>query len=63
MTFKESCKSNNFIPNINDYIDEWHKNYNTNLPLHEYLGMTWREYKYYVETPSKLKNIIESWEK
>jgi len=34
---------------IDDYIDEWH-NGDSNKELHEYLGMTWDEYKIYLET-------------
>ena len=33
---------------IDDKVDEWH-NSNTNMLLHEYLGMTWDEYKEYIE--------------
>lgn len=33
---------------IDDRIEEWHKG-NSNLELHEYLGMTFEEYKKFVE--------------
>lgn len=34
---------------INDRVDYWHDNPELNVPLHEYLGMTWNEYKAWVE--------------
>lgn len=32
---------------IDDLVDEWHKG-DSDLPLHEYLGMTWDEYQAWV---------------
>lgn len=29
---------------INDLVDEWHTS-DSELPLHEYLGLTWEDYK------------------
>lgn len=40
--------------NIHDLIDEWHKS-DTELPLHEFLELTWEEYARWVET-NKLPN-------
>ncbi len=37
------------VEDIDDFIDAWH-NSNSNVPLHEYLGMTMEEYKTYVQT-------------
>ena len=33
---------------INDLIDKWHDG-DSEMALHEYLGMTWDEYKLFVE--------------
>jgi hypothetical protein len=34
--------------NIDDLIDEWHKSDN-DVPIWEYLGLTFDEYRYWVE--------------
>lgn len=44
--------SDNQLDNqIDDLLDQWHDQY-TDIPLHEYLGMTWGEYMTWVETNS-----------
>lgn len=43
------------IKNIDDKIDEWH-NSESNLPLHEYLGMTKDEYVSWVKDSNLIKN-------
>jgi hypothetical protein len=35
--------------NIDDLIDEWHES-NSELPLHEYLGLTWEQYKHWIKS-------------
>ena len=40
---------------IDDYISEWHDDEETELSLHEYLGMSWEIYKYWLETTELLK--------
>lgn len=35
--------------NIDDLIDHWHES-KSSQKLHEFLGLTWEEYKRYVET-------------
>ena len=37
------------IEDINNYIDDWH-NSNSNKKLHEFLGLTEKQYKNWVET-------------
>jgi hypothetical protein len=32
------------MSNLDDLIDEWHDG-DYDIPLHEFLGMTWEEYK------------------
>lgn len=34
---------------IDDKIDYWHDHPELNMPLYEYLGWTWEEYKAWVE--------------
>lgn len=34
------------VEEIEDAVDEWHRLNDPSLPLHEYLGMSWEEYKY-----------------
>lgn len=44
---------------LNDQIDAWHNGDPMDeTPLHEYLGMTWREYADYVECKRKIDVII-----
>jgi hypothetical protein len=47
---------------LDDYIDQWHclpeNSVEAQLPLHEFLGMTWTEYATITETPSRLKEIV-----
>lgn len=35
---------------VDNAIDEWHNNDKLDCALHEYLGWTWNEYAYWVET-------------
>lgn len=49
---EESCKCGDSCAcKIDDRVDEWHKG-DSELPLHEYLGMTWEEYSDFVTKPS-----------
>lgn len=48
---------------IDDYIEKWHTS-DTGLSLHEFLGMTWDEYKVWIEKnelPPLPKNHQEMW--
>jgi hypothetical protein len=42
---------------IDDSIDHWHNTHEDNLELHEYLGFTWLEWGYYVESGDLLGMI------
>ena len=45
---------------FNDQVDAWHNSdpSMSETPLHEYLGMTWREYADYVERKRKIGAIV-----
>ena len=44
---------------LNDQIDAWHNGDPMDeTPLHEYLGMTWREYADYTEGKKEIDVII-----
>jgi hypothetical protein len=43
---------------IDDAITQWHDAYEELRDLHEYLGMTWDEYRLFVRTPQALRVII-----
>ncbi len=38
------------VEEIEDLIDLWHEGAGADLPLHEFLGMTWVEYARFAET-------------
>jgi hypothetical protein len=62
MTFIDKCISGDaFLDEVDDYIDAWH---DTDIPedieLHEYLGMTWKEYSLWVTNPSILGVIVDA---
>ena len=42
---------------IDEYVAQWHR-LKPNLPLHEYLGMTWDEYAAWVDDPDIISAII-----
>jgi hypothetical protein len=50
------------LGDIDDYIDEWHNADDDSLAatveLHEYLGLTWDEYRLWVERPESLRFTI-----
>ncbi len=45
------------ISDIDDYVDSWHDG-SSDLDLHEFLGMTWDEYRLWVERPNTLRYIL-----
>lgn len=49
---------------LDDYIDAWHdlpeNSAQAQMPLHEFLGMTWAEYATITESPSRLREIVEA---
>jgi hypothetical protein len=47
------------LPEIDDYIDEWHdSDSDIALKLHEFLGMCWEEYSLWAIQPSLLAEIV-----
>ena len=61
-SFIEKCINGDASLNeIDDYIDEWHDSDLSNgIELHEYLGMTWKEYSIWAIKPSFLAEIVNS---
>lgn len=58
-----SLGKNSTPVDIHDFIGEWHDS-ESELSLHEYLGMTWEEYKAWAERdelPPLPKNHQEMW--
>jgi len=52
------CLQGKTLPTeIDDYIDSWHEN-DSSKPLHDFLGMTWKEYSLWVSNPDFLSHII-----
>jgi hypothetical protein len=45
------------VDDLDDYIDEWHDS-DATLSLHEFLGMTWDEYRTCTERPEALRYIL-----
>lgn len=45
------------MSDVNDYIDKWHES-DSSLPLHDFLGMSKKEYMLFVEDENYLGNII-----
>lgn len=45
------------LTEIDDYVDRWHGSKST-LPLHEFLGMTKKEYALFVESDKYLAYIV-----
>lgn len=46
------------VEDIDDYIEKWHNEYNGNLELYEYLGMTEDEYDSWLTNPKSLKTMF-----
>jgi len=56
---KDCINGDALISEIDDYVSAWH-NSDSDLELHEYLGMDFREYALYVEDESYLGAIINA---
>ncbi|MFD3688335.1 hypothetical protein ACFWTE_26345 [Nocardiopsis sp. NPDC058631] len=60
ITFVEAALSGHAgLEDIDLYIDAWHDG-DDDRDLHDYLGMTWDEYRLWVERPESLRYIISS---
>lgn len=58
--FIQKCISGEAIyHDIDDYIDMWHES-DSELQIYEYLGMTSKEYEFYVEVHDSLPFIINA---
>lgn len=59
ITFIDLCLSGKAkLSEVDDYIELWHHT-DSSYSLHEYLGMSWEEFKEFGTTPSVLTDIIE----
>ena len=59
-SFIEMCLSGDTLPDdIDDFVDKWHES-DSDLPIHEYLGMTRDEYLSWVKDPSVLLHIVSA---
>ena len=59
-TFIDCCLQGEAIAtDIDNFIDDWHDG-PADCELHEYLGMTFDEYRLWVEQPRALKHIIHA---
>lgn len=59
-TFVDACLANPEIEaDIEEWIAAWHKRKVRGVPLHEHLGMTWRDYSRWLRDPSALGGIVE----
>lgn len=60
-TFLDQCLAGQAAPNDVDlYISKWHDDPTTTLKLHEYLGLTWEEYKRWAEDANEIESIVRS---
>jgi hypothetical protein len=57
-TDKKNLSPRDLEESFFDEIDAWHDSHTT-LSLHEYLGLTWEQYKKLAERSSDLKTILE----
>jgi len=52
------CRGKEAINKIDDYVDQWHENH-THEPLHIFLGMTYFEYKVWLESKDPENVLLE----
>jgi hypothetical protein len=58
--FVERCVTGKAHPDeIDDYIELWHDS-DSDSPLHEYLGLTWDEYRAWAANKTILVEIVAS---
>lgn len=59
MNFVDLCLSGDVLEDeIDDFVDKWHEDEESNLELYEYLGMSWDEYSVWATKPSILPFIL-----
>lgn len=44
---------------FDDFVDEWHTG-ESKIPLHDYLGLTWKEYSEVVLNSDRMRDLIKS---
>lgn len=60
INFIQDCiNADALLEEIDDYIDEWHESKNEE-PIYEFLGMTQKEYRMWVQNDDMLKFIIKA---
>ena len=56
----ELCLSGEALPDeIDDFVDRWHES-DSDLSIHEFLGMTREEYLSWVKEPNVLPRILDA---
>lgn len=62
-TFVELLREGAVKPDaIDDFVEEWHERYAGDKSLHEFLGMTWDEYKRITDNPSLISTLFPAME-
>lgn len=61
-TFVQACVENPEVEiDIDEWIADWHEGRaGSGLPLHEFLGMSWKEYARWVRDPEALPDILDA---
>ncbi len=55
-TFMDALLSGEaLVQDVDDWIDVWHDGPDHGVELHEFLGMSWEEYRLFVERPESLR--------
>ena len=58
--FMEMCLSGETLPDeVDDFVDRWHES-DSDLSIHEFLGMTREEYLSWVKDPNVLPRILDA---
>lgn len=61
MSFIDLCLSGDVLEDeIDEFVDSWHEDEDTDIELHEYLGMNWDEYSLWATKPSVLPFILSA---
>jgi hypothetical protein len=61
-TFVERCLIGSATPDeIDSYIDRWHdSDIGTEIPLHQFLGMSDQEYSLWLRDPNAIQAILQA---
>lgn len=44
-------EADELLDSMDDWVHVWHTGPNVGIPLHEFLGLSWEEYKEWVQRP------------